>query len=85
MPSVLSKDEWPVMVVNIVEKGIMDDSVEVRVKAAQVLAGLLHCAFISKEGRDNILVSVKILLYIKNLSNYKIRKFNSIHLTLLHL
>ena len=65
MPSVLSKDEWPVMVVNIVEKGLMDDSVEVRVKAATVLAGLLHCAFISKEGRDNILVSVKLLLYIK--------------------
>ena len=58
MPSVLSKDEWPALVVNIVEKGFMDDSVEVRVKAAQVLAGLLHCAFINNEGRETILVSI---------------------------
>ena len=57
MPSVLSKDEWPALVVNIVEKGLIDDSVEVRVKAGQVLAGLLHCAFINKEARENILVS----------------------------
>ena len=64
MPSVLSKDEWPAMVVNIVEKGLIDDSVEVRVKAAQVLGGLLHCAFISKEGRENILVSIKMILDI---------------------
>ena len=65
MPSVLSKDEWPAMVLTIVEKGLMDDSVEVRIKAAQVLAGLLHCAFINKEGRENILVSIKMIFDIK--------------------
>jgi hypothetical protein len=65
MPSVLSKDEWPAMVLTIVEKGLMDDSVEVRIKAAQVLAGLLHCAFINKEGRENILVSIKMIFEIK--------------------
>ena len=57
MPSVLSSDEWPTLVVKIVEKGLMDDSVEVRVKAGQVLSGLLHCAFINKTEQENILVS----------------------------
>ena len=42
MPSVLSQDQWPKKVVGMVEKGIMDYSVEVRVKASQVLSGLLH-------------------------------------------
>lgn len=55
MPSVLSSDEWPTLVVKIVEKGLMDDSVEVRVKAGQVLSGLLHCAFINKTEQENIL------------------------------
>lgn len=55
MPSVLSKDEWPALVVKIVEKGLVDDSIQVRVKAGQVLSGLLHCAFINKDGRENLL------------------------------
>ena len=84
MPSVLSKDEWPAMVVNIVEKGLIDDSVEVRVKAAQVLAGLLHCAFINKEGRENILVSIKMrqqntFIYFGTILE---RKFDYLHLKL---
>ena len=57
MPSVLSKDEWPEQVVGVVEKGLTDYSVEVRVKASQVLSGLLHCAFIDKDGRNDMLVS----------------------------
>ena len=66
MPSVLSKDEWPSLVVQIVEKGLNDESVEVRVKSGQVLSGLLHCAFISKEGREQLLVSYA------NISNSKL-------------
>ena len=57
MPSVLSKDGWSSLVVQIVEKGLNDESVEVRVKSGQVLSGLLHCAFISKEERERLLVS----------------------------
>ena len=67
MPSVLSKDEWPSLVVQIVEKGLNDESVEVRVKSGQVLSGLLHCAFISKEGRDQLLVSYAIISHSKSL------------------
>lgn len=58
MPSVLSRDEWPSLVVKTVQKGLMDDRVEVRVKAGQVLSGLLHCAFINKDVKENILVSI---------------------------
>ena len=57
MPSVLSQDQWPKKVLGMVEKGLMDYSVEVRVKASQVLSGLLHCAFIDRDGRSDILVS----------------------------
>ena len=66
MPSVLSKDEWSSLVVQIVEKGLNDESVEVRVKSGQVLSGLLHCAFISKEERERLLVSYA------NISNSKL-------------
>ena len=58
MPSVLSRDEWPELVIKIVQKGLMDDRVEVRIKAAQVLSGLLHCEFINKDVKENILVSI---------------------------
>ena len=62
MPSVLSQDQWPRQVVGIVQKGLTDYSVEVRVKASQVLSGLLHCAFIDKDGGNDILVSNHSLL-----------------------
>ena len=58
MPCVLSKDQWPRQVVAIVEKGLKDHSVEVRVKSSQVLSGLLHCAFIDQEVSSDILVSI---------------------------
>ena len=67
MPSVLSKDEWSSLVVQIVEKGLNDESVEVRVKSGQVLSGLLHCAFISKEERERLLVSYAIIDNLKSL------------------
>lgn len=72
MPSVLSKDAWPSLVVQIVEKGLNDESVEVRVKSGQVLSGLLHCAFISKVGREQLLVSYA------NISNLKLFIFKLI-------
>ena len=65
MPSVLSTDEWPSLVVRIVEKGLNDESVEVRVKSGQVLSGLLHCAFISKKERERLLVSYANISYLK--------------------
>ena len=58
MPSVLSSDKWPSLVVKIVEKALVDDFVEVRVKAGQVLSGLLHCEFLNKDVKENILVSI---------------------------
>ena len=58
MPSILSTEEWPTLVIKIVETGLLDERVEVRVKAGQVLSGLLHCEFISKEVKEKILVSI---------------------------
>ena len=58
MPSILSTEEWPTLVIKIVETGLLDERVEVRVKAGQVLSGLLHCEFISKEVKGKILVSI---------------------------
>merc|ERR1711997_102440 len=70
MPSVLSKDAWPSLVVQIVEKGLNDESVEVRVKSGQVLSGLLHCAFISKEERERLLKK----FYARVLKNKRAKK-----------
>ena len=68
MPSVLSQDQWPKKVLGMVEKGLMDYSVEVRVKASQVLSGLLHCAFIDRDGRSDILVSSILFSIIFSMS-----------------
>ena len=58
MPSIISKDQWPRQVVELVQKGLKDNSVEVREKSSQVLSGLLHCAFIGEGVRSDILVSL---------------------------
>ena len=59
LPSILSTEDWPTLVIKIVEKGLLDERVEVRVKAGQVLSGLLHCEFISKDAKGKILVSME--------------------------
>lgn len=46
MPIVLSRDEWVQQVQTIVLRLLEDTVLEVRVKAAQVLGGLLHCSFL---------------------------------------
>lgn len=46
MPTVLSKEQWVQQVQLIVLRLLEDSVLEVRVKAAQVLGGLLHCAFL---------------------------------------
>lgn len=46
MPIVLSRDEWVQKVQTIVLRLLEDTVLEVRVKAAQVLGGLLHCSFL---------------------------------------
>lgn len=46
MPIVLSRDEWVQKVQSIVLRLLGDAILEVRVKAAQVLGGLLHCSFL---------------------------------------
>ena len=43
---------------DVVERGLIDERVEVRSKAGQVLGGLLHCAFVDKERQDSLLVSL---------------------------
>ena len=60
MPSIISKDQWPRQVVELVQKGLKDNSVEVREKSSQVLSGLLHCAFIDEDVRSDILVSFNL-------------------------
>lgn len=46
MPIVLSNEAWVLQVQSIVLRLLEDSILEVRVKAAQVLGGLLHCAFL---------------------------------------
>lgn len=46
MPIVLSREEWVNQVQAIVLRLLEDTVLEVREKAAQVLGGLLHCAFL---------------------------------------
>lgn len=46
MPIVLSRNEWVNQVQAIVLRLLEDPVLEVRVKAAQVLGGLLHCSFL---------------------------------------
>lgn len=45
MPIVLSRDEWVKQVQIIVLRLLEDTVLEVRIKAAQVLTGLIHCSF----------------------------------------
>lgn len=46
MPIVLSHEEWVQKVQSIVLRLLEDSTLEVRIKAAQVLGGLLHCSFL---------------------------------------
>lgn len=46
MPTVLSRPQWVDQVQSIVLRLLEDSVLEVRIKAAQVLGGLLHCAFL---------------------------------------
>lgn len=46
MPIVLSHEEWVQQVQSIVLRLLEDSTLEVRVKSAQVLGGLLHCSFL---------------------------------------
>ena len=62
MPSLLSDVTWVHQVMDVVERGLIDERVEVRSKAGQVLGGLLHCAFVDKERQDSLLVSLTILI-----------------------
>jgi len=55
MPSLLSNLNWVHQVMDVVEHSLIDERVEVRSKASEVLGGLLHCAFVDK-GRSEILL-----------------------------
>lgn len=46
MPIVLSREDWVHQVQTIVLRLLEDTVLEVRIKAAQVLGGLLHCSFL---------------------------------------
>lgn len=56
MPSLLSDVSWVHQVMDVVETALIDERVEVRSKAGQVLSGLLHCAFVDKARQDSLLV-----------------------------
>lgn len=56
MPSLLSQKIWVYQVMDVVEGCLIDERVEVRSKAGQVLSGLLHCAFVDKERQEALLV-----------------------------
>merc|ERR1719266_1770411 len=55
MPSLLSNVTWVHQVMDVVENSLIDERVEVRSKAGQVLSGLLHCAFVDKPRHDSLL------------------------------
>ena len=57
MPSLLSNLNWVHQVMDVVEHSLIDERVEVRSKASEVLGGLLHCAFVDKERSEILLVS----------------------------
>ena len=57
MPSLLSDVSWVHQVMDVVETALIDERVEVRSKAGQVLSGLLHCAFVDKARQDSLLVT----------------------------
>lgn len=46
MPIVLSQDSWVDRIQSLVLRLLEDNTLEVRVKAAEVLGGLIHCAFL---------------------------------------
>jgi hypothetical protein len=56
MPCLLSNRTWTHQVMDVVENCLVDERVEVRTKAGQVLSGLVHCAFVGKERQDGLLV-----------------------------
>jgi hypothetical protein len=60
MPSLLSNVTWVDQVMDVVENCLIDERVEVRSKAGQVLSGLLHCAFVDKPRHDSLLVSIRL-------------------------
>ena len=66
MPSLLSNVTWVHQVMDVVERGLIDERVEVRSKAGQVLGGLLHCAFVDKERQDSLLVSLSLIWGFKS-------------------
>jgi len=70
MPSLLSDVTWVHQVMDVVENGLIDERVEVRSKAGQVLSGLLHCAFVDKARQDSLLKS----FYVKVRSGGKKKK-----------
>jgi len=57
MPSLLSNLNWVHQVMDVVEHSLIDERVEVRSKASEVLGGLLHCAFVDKERSEILLKS----------------------------
>ena len=57
MPNLLSNVKWVHEVMDVVEQGLIDERVEVRSKASEVLGGLLHCVFVDKERQNTLLVS----------------------------
>ena len=64
MPSLLSNVTWVHQVMDVVENSLIDERVEVRSKAAQVLSGLLHCAFVDKPRHDSLLVRITTQFYM---------------------
>ncbi len=59
------RDEWLATVCNFVHTGLKDPRVEVRLSAAEVLGGLLHCRILTDqqqvELRSNMVERVKSL------------------------
>lgn len=75
MPTVLSNEQWVQQVQSIVLRLLEDSVLEVRVKAAQVLGGLLHCSFLPST--DKLLELFKQKCRTKVMKNSSRRLLNN--------
>ena len=56
LSSIYSNPVWVAQVTEIVVDALVEESVEVQLKARDVLSGMIHCEFVNKEMQEKLLV-----------------------------
>ena len=57
MHIVISDEKRVEEIVELINNCLLEERIEVRIKAEQVLGGILHCQFIQQANRDKLLVT----------------------------